>query len=263
MHRKKIIGEIQKHGLGISHTVSVSAFFDAGDIHAFRTHVKKLRAFLHWVGKGKKDLPPSFKEVYRVSGQLRDIQVLLKAMEEKVEVDPGFTDWLQESEARLQRLWDDRYDSRIIKNLRRRLQHPELKKPTPRRLRSFYDKGVGKIEAIVFLPSPADDDLHNIRKELKDMYYVYIWGKKNNCTHANDETPELLNRLGEQCGQFNDRRRALELLNAYLQLEQEEDAKRTATALKQHWEQDKQARRVGLLEDLRKFILSPNPPYTP
>jgi len=95
------------------------------------------------------------------------------------------------------------------------------------------------------------------------MYYVYIWGKKHDCAAADDETPQLLNQLGEQCGQFNDRRISLELLNAWLRDQEEHETKQTALALQQNWEQDRQARRVRLLEDLRKFILSPNPPYTP
>ena len=234
--------------------MSISTFFDADDVHSFRTHVKKLRAFLHWLGKDKKELPASFKEIYRISGELRDIQVLLKNMEEKEENYPAFATWLRDNAARLQQLWDDTYDPAVIRRLQRSIQHPELDKPTARRLRSFFNERVEKIESIVYLPAPADDDLHDIRKELKDLYFVYAWGQKNDCVDEEDPIPELLKQLGEQCGQFNDRRIALTLLAAYIQQEQDTGARQAAEAMQQQWEEERLTHKRELLQDLRGFV---------
>lgn len=254
MRRKKVYSNIRKHGRGIRQSVSVSVFFDEDDVHAFRTHVKKLRAFFHWLGSGKKPLSPSFKEIYHISGELRDIQVLLKNMEEKKEAPPAFIAWLRNNAGRLQQLWDDSYDPAVIRRLQQSLQNPTLKKPTARRLRSFFNKRVGKIESIVYLPAPADDDLHDIRKELKDMYFVYAWGKKNDCADENDTTPDQLKELGEECGQFNDRRIALTLLVAYIQQEQQPEARQAAEKLQQQWEEERLAHKSRLLESLRDFV---------
>jgi CHAD domain-containing protein len=254
MHRKKVYHSIRKHGTGIRRSVSISTFFDADDVHSFRTHVKKLRAFLHWLDKDKKDLPPSFKEIYRISGELRDIQVLLKTMEEKEENHPAFTAWLRDNAGRLQQLWDDTYDPAVIRRLLRSLQHQELNKPTTRRLRSFFNERVEKIESIVYLPAPADDDLHDIRKELKDLYFIFAWGQKNDVVDEDDPTPETLKQLGEQCGRFNDRRIALTLLGAYIQQEQETEARQAAEALQQRWEEDRLSHKRELLQHLREFV---------
>lgn len=234
--------------------MSVSVFFDEEEVHLFRTHVKKLRAFFHWLGNDKKPLTSSFKEIYHISGQLRDIQVLLKNMEEKKEGVPAFTAWLWDNAGRLQQLWDDSYDPAVIRRLQESIQKPEIKKPTARRLRSFFNKRVGKIESIVYLPAPADDDLHDIRKELKDMYFVYAWGKKNDCADEDDTTPDTLKELGEECGEFNDKRIALTLLTAYIQQEQQPEPRQVAEQLRQQWEEQRLAHKTRLLEKLRSFI---------
>jgi len=254
MHRKKVYRNIRKDGRGIRQTVSVSTFFDEDDIHSFRTHVKKLRAFFRWLGNEKKALSPSFKEIYHISGELRDIQVLLKNMEEKKEELPAFTAWLHENAGRLQQLWDDTYDPAVIRHLQASLEHPELKKPTPRRLRSFFHRRVGNIESIVFLPAPDDDHLHDIRKELKNLYFVYTWGKENDFAEKEDTTPQLLKELGEECGQFNDRRTALALLGAYIQQEQQPEARQAAEKLQQKWEEERLAHKRDLLQRLRDFV---------
>jgi CHAD domain-containing protein len=253
MHRKKVYRSIRKHGRGIRQSVSVSVFFDEDDVHTFRTHVKKLRAFFHWLGDDKKPLTPSFKEIYHISGELRDIQVLLKSMEEKKEDIPAFTTWLRDNAGRCRQLWDDNYDPAVIRHLQESIQKPALKKPTARRLRSFFNKRVGKIESIVYLPAPADDDLHDIRKELKDMYFVYDWGKKNDCADEDDKTPETLKELGEECGQFNDKRIALTLLAAYIQQEHQPETRQAAEQLRQRWEEERLTHKTRLLEKLRDF----------
>jgi len=254
MHRKKVYRSIRKHARGIRQNVSVSIFFEEEEIHSFRTHVKKLRALFHWLGDAKKPLSPSFKEIYHISGELRDIQVVLKNMEERKEDHPFFTAWLRDNAGRLQQLWDDTYDPAVIRRLQTSLERPELKKPTARRLRSFFHKRVGKIESIVYLPAPADDDLHDIRKELKDMYFVYTWGKKNDCAKKDDPTPDQLKDLGEECGLFNDRRTALGLLAAYIQQEQQPGARQAAEQLQQKWEQERLEHRRELLQRLRSFV---------
>jgi len=252
--RKKIYKSLHKHGTGIRRTVSTSAFFNADDVHSFRTHVKKVRAFLHWLGRDKKSLPASFKEIYRISGELRDIQVLLKSLEGSGESPPAFTAWLHDNAGRLQLLWDDTFHPRIIRRLERQLQRPDLKRPTTNRLHSFFNEGVEKIEAVVYLPAPDDEELHEMRKKLKEMYYVYDWGKDHDYTQSDDATPELLKKLGEDCGQFNDRRIALVLLNAYIQQEKNDAAHQTAVELKRRWEEDRLNKKAQLLQTLTEFV---------
>jgi CHAD domain-containing protein len=267
--RKKIYLSIHQHGAGIRRTVSTSAFFCADDVHAFRTHVKKLRAFLHWLGKDKKELPSSFKEIYHISGQLRDIQVILKSLDETnngsadrsgnlgaagISGVTGFVAWLKENAGRLQQLWDDSFHPGIIRKLERRLQRSGLKKPTAGRMRSFFNNGVEKIEAVVYLPAPDDEELHEMRKKLKEMYYVCDWGKDQDYARPEDTTVELLKKLGEESGQFNDKRVALLLLDAYIQQEKDEANRQAAVALRHCWEEDRLSSKAQLLQSLRDFV---------
>ena len=107
---------------------------------------------------------------------------------------------------------------------------------------------------MVYLPAPDDEELHEMRKKLKEMYYVYDWGKDHDYTQSDDATPELLKKLGEDCGQFNDRRIALVLLNAYIQQEKNDAAHQTAVELKQRWEEDRLNKKAQLLQTLRDFV---------
>jgi len=252
--RKKIYKSLHKHGTGIRSTVSTSAFFNADDVHSFRTHVKKVRAFLHWLGRDKKQLPHAFIEIYRISGELRDIQVLLRSIEDGKDAPHAFTAWLHDNAGRLQQLWDDHYHPRIIRRLERRLQRPDLKKPTANRMQSFFNSGVEKIESVVYLPAPDDEELHEMRKRLKEMYYIYDWGKEHDYTQSDDVTPELLKKLGEDCGHFNDIRIALVLLDAYIQQEKDDAAHQSAVELKQRWEEDRLNKKAQLLQTLRDFV---------
>ena len=93
-----------------------------------------------------------------------------------------------------------------------------------------------------------------MRKKLKEMYYIYDWGKDHDYTQSDDAMPELLKNLGEDCGQFNDRRIALVLLNAYIQQEKEDGAHQKALELKQRWEEDRLNKKAQLLQTLRDFV---------
>jgi CHAD domain-containing protein len=252
--RKKIYKYLQKQGSGVRQTVSTSTFFDADDVHSFRTHVKKLRAFLRWLGRDKKKLPASFQEIYHISGELRDIQVLMNSLEQSKEAPSAFVAWLKDNAGRLRQLWDDTYHPRIIRRLEQQLQHPPMKKPTAGRLKSFFNNGVEEIEAVVYLPAPDDEELHDMRKRLKEMYYVYDWGKGHDYAPQNDPTPELLQKLGDDCGDFNDRRVALLLLHAYIQQEKDDAAHRAALELKHRWEEERLAHKAKLLHTLRDFV---------
>jgi CHAD domain-containing protein len=252
--RKKIYKSLHKHGAGVRRTVFTSTFFEPGDIHTFRTHVKKLRAFLRWLGRDHKKLPGPFREIYHISGELRDIQVLLQSLEESKQAPFGFIAWLKDNAGRLRQLWDFHYHPRIIRRLEHRLQRPPLKKPTSGRFQSFFNDGVDQIESVVYLPAPDDEELHDMRKKLKEMYYIYDWGKEHDYTRQDDTTPDLLKKLGEDCGEFNDKRIALLLLDAYMQQEKDEAASQTAAELKQRWEEERLARKAQLLQTLREFV---------
>jgi hypothetical protein len=66
--------------------------------------------------------------------------------------------------------------------------------------------------------------------------------------------PETLKELGEQCGEFNDRRIALVLMAAYLQQEREPDARKAAGVLQEQWEEERSSCKKDLLKDLREFV---------
>ena len=183
MYRKKLYRDIRKEGLKAGEKSSGAAAAEATAVHDFRTHIKKLRAWLRWLSRRKKLIPRGVKELYRVSGELRDVQVLLETMDKErgdapalpaLPALPAFRSWLQDSVIRLRQLRADTDATTAIRHFQsglkmRMLKKRSLKKPGAHRLSAFYDKGVQRIEAIVYLPAPTDENLHEIRKILKDL----------------------------------------------------------------------------------------------
>src|SRR5882762_11803559 len=109
--------------------------FDIDCVHDFRTTVKKLRALLRWLSSVKKPLTKSFTEIYHLSGELRNAQVLLKDTEAEKEALEGFRNWLNVSITRLEEQWYKKYDRRIIKRLCKKIEKSGYKKANQETIR--------------------------------------------------------------------------------------------------------------------------------
>jgi CHAD domain-containing protein len=250
MSGEKAHTSIRKYGKRLSVLgTQITLHFDINSIHEFRTTVKKLRALLRWLSPVKKPLTKSFTKMYQVSGELRNAQVLLKDMEEEKEELTGFRSWLTASITRLEGQWYKTCHPSVIRRLRKKIERPGYKKGNPEQLKRFCRKRVNRIEGILYLSSPPDEELHKARKMLKDMQYVYEW--------SGNEDPglETIKRIGKQAGSFNDRRIALLLLTTYMEEERPEGAcHQAAMEIKGKWEESREQQKKELIETLTGFV---------
>ena len=94
--------------------------------------------------------------------------------------------------------------------------------------------------------------MHNARKMLKDMQYVYEWSEKKGVTHDRP-TLEILKRIGHQAGNFNDKRIAVQQLTVYLEKEAPEDGQALAV-IKNQWEESREKQKQELIATLDGFV---------
>lgn len=255
MSGKKAYGSVHKYGrkLAVS-AAQITLHYDMDNIHSFRTTVKKMRALLRWLSPVKKTLPSSFKKIYHISGELRNAQVLLQHTATAKEELTGFRNWLTANITRLEEQWYKAWDKAIIRHLHKRIGAIKNKKGNRQRLRRFCKKRVDRINSILYLPSPPDESLHDARKMLKDMQYLYEWSEKKGID--NDKPAlDVLKRIGHQAGDFNDQRIALVELKAYLEKETPEGPVRQAVmATKDEWEAAYEKQKQELIATLQGFV---------
>ncbi|HEX9509214.1 MAG TPA: CHAD domain-containing protein [Puia sp.] len=257
----KIHNTIRKQGENLSGLAAqITLRFDADSVHDFRTTTKKLRALSKWLSPVKKPLTKSFTGLYHITGELRNAQVLLTDLETARE-DPserkdlaGFRSWLTAFITRQKEEWYKAYDRPVIRRLRKKIKRSGYKKGNEEGLKRFCRKRVNHISGILYIPSPSDEELHNARKMLQDMQYVYEFsGKKGLVDDA--PTLETLKRIGKQAGAFNDKRMAVLLLTRYLEEERPEDScYQAAMEIKGKWDKSRERQKKELIDTLTGFI---------
>ena len=173
--------------------------FPVEKVHRLRTTYKKLRALIVFV-QSFMTAPPvmerRLKVYYRTLGQLRNIQLLsVRICSEHTiaycDIQQQF--WVLEEKCKSQ------IKDMHIKHILRRWMHKDIHKfpiNTPEiNARLYFNETLIKIQAIAFRQFIEDEDLHSIRKLLKDAYYLSVmfgFWQKGTAT----EWAELMNDLG-------------------------------------------------------------------
>ena len=196
--------------------------FDQEDIHDLRVGYKKIRAFLRLLQLEKNsshlNLPHKLKGVYQIVGKVREMQLFmgeLQAIAVVAALPLSITRWHQQlfiykeqSVAAIEAMHFKKLINDITKELPRQLHEETIKK--------FMHQKVAAIH-IVLLAADNENDLHTIRKQLKDIIYVirifeHDWGIPFPFSAWKSE--KELSDLASSLGDFNDRCLTLSLLQS-------------------------------------------------
>ena len=211
------------------HIKKVSEDFDVEAIHQFRVEYKKLRAFLRMISQqhetaGEIKISKKLKKGYNISGSIRDLQLqqqrILEATKQELKKPQAYLTLLQKEIDKLKPELSEIF-----------LEKPatESKKKTDafipdefplNSFRNFVQKKWAVVYAIIVSGHFSDDNIHAIRKSLKDLFYnlkIYegvehellslsIWKGK-------DE--QYFNKLLDELGSFQDKCTAIALLKSY------------------------------------------------
>ena len=245
---KKLFNKIEKH-------------FAADDIHTFRVEFKKLRAFLRLLGMEiadaeNLDMPRNLKEIYTVTGKIRELQLQVLRIGEIINAKeklPKYRTILKKEIKKFKRelkFWLRHEDlSEMEEKISVHLP-VSLKTATIKNFISFKFSNIVALFTGKFI---ADESLHRIRKNIKDILYVYkifeeyriinmeeLFGDKTQYDDA------IL--VAEELGKFNDLCIALTLLRPEWLSSVKEEEKKHLEKISLHWNEEKEMLKQQLVE---------------
>jgi CHAD domain-containing protein len=244
---KEIVEERFKTIKKLSHKILKE--FNADDIHDFRVEIKKLRAFLRLLDTEKEIdgplIPTLLKTFYGYVGIIRNIQLyrhnLYKYITDyKIEkpeeyfkiLDAEQSYWRKNAEALMADNNFDGAEKKLIKELPAKLEKSAVKKFAKNKLYELK---------LQLNNLSGDAAIHNIRKILKDILYVYDYIKDHTELPAAISKEEDLKLFTQQLGNFRDKCIQLEFLTPeYLDKIKNEDEKNILVKIKDQYLREKQ-----------------------
>jgi len=245
-----------------NHCEKIPGHFAADDIHDLRVDYKKLRAFIRMLQLDRDvskhlDLPGDLKEIYQAAAPIRDLQLFIPLIKEKL---PGLVQYVNEREKELFVSKEELVGA--IESVALKKAEHNISRHLPRELhdetiRKFVHKQISGIQ-IILLAIEDDEHLHSIRKHLKDLIYnirVFEeeWGIKFPSPAWKSE--KTLNETATALGDYNDECIALYYLSDRFLHHLPENEKEMLARLKQRWTREKEIHKQELIERLRKLKL--------
>jgi CHAD domain-containing protein len=251
MKRKKIRGVI-KSSFKKMESLSKKRFSDYAieNIHSFRIEVKKLRAFLHVIhqvqNKHAPHLPKQIKKIYQLLGQIRTHQLQRLSIRKIVKktnagVPKTYVGILQDETttqiARANKLLGKKNIFRskdLISKLPAKIPKASLN--------NYLSSQKNKLFVLISTKNISDEQLHQIRKILKELLYIspYIINK--------EKSPENLilskaniKEITEKLGNFHDICMAINLLSPeYIDKISSGQERNSALAIREQLQKQKQ-----------------------
>jgi CHAD domain-containing protein len=250
--------------------------FDADAIHTFRVEIKKMDALLSLLKngrsrKGKLTIPKTLQKFYKLSGDVRSMQLQQKAIKKSIgEADaPEPGTYLDAVAAEL---------TRKKKSARKLIRNEKLFKRTKkkmlghlpdrikkREIRQFVQKEADELAGLITNESLKDETIHEVRKTLKKLLYDHHYIKGNTGTAIPSAVLESneFKDISSQIGDFHDAVVALFLLRRGIEQQAlPEDERILLMNIGNEWEAEKELmkqRIVGELERIREVLHASEP----
>jgi CHAD domain-containing protein len=269
MKRAYLTAVIKKHGKRIKeYGEQLPGSFETETIHELRVEYKKLRAFMRLLQMDADArhlaMPAEVKTVYHAAGSVRDLQLFLPQALLRSENGPVplsvYIQYLQQrlfkAKETLVKTIEDLKGGKVIEHITHYL--PSSLEDIA--IRKFIHHKVAAVQ-LILLALEKDDELHTIRKQLKDIIYnIRIfdsdWGISFPVTAWRSE--KKLNDTASMLGDFNDRCIELSFLSENI-LDPLPESERTAL---RQWRstllQEKEVAKQQMVEQLSQLHLISN-----
>jgi len=180
---------------------------DRNTIHTFRVAVKKMRAHLRLLAKEKKKkLPRKIKALYQAAGDFRNIELHTDAINSIFAASQQPTAYLvfleTERKKRLKK-FQTALDNVKLSKIKNVLPRKATDKNVVDGLPGFTRIKQQEVRTTVHKKIMNDNDLHQVRKDLKDIMYTTDDDKKNSQKTKNRK------QLADKLGEFMDRSTSL------------------------------------------------------
>lgn len=251
------------------HCKEVAENFDAEAIHQLRVEYKKLRAFLRMLSHdngraGEIKFSKNLKHGYNVSGAIRDLQLqeqrILEATKTETKKPLAYPHLLQREIDKLKPELIEIFSEDLVAESKKKTDAHLPDEFPVTRFKNFVKQKWAAVYAILASGHFSDDNIHFIRKCLKDLFYnlkiyegleheilsVSTWKGK-----GEPYFDTLLNELGN----FQDQCNAVALLKSYWLISLNTYNRELLERIKTQWIKDKISMKQALLKKLKTDIL--------
>ncbi|NML19392.1 CHAD domain-containing protein [Pseudoflavitalea sp. G-6-1-2] len=264
--KKQLAKVVNNYGRTIQHLCrEIPGEFKADMIHDLRVAYKKLRAFIRLlqVADRKLQLPDDLKLIYRSCGTVRDLQLVLEKLEPQEDSFPKFIKSLHHDLFLAKELLvlniEDVSVSSSIKELREKLPS-KIDEDT---VRQFVQQKIASIK-ILLLALEHEEELHGIRKALKDLIYVKKILKEElpiNYPFNEWKSDQKLLDLTTLLGDLNDKYIALSYFDEDSIQHMPDEEQLQLKQLQQHWTEEKdqlQLKAMTQVKTLQRYLKQTN-----
>lgn len=224
----------------------VSLHFGEEDIHQLRVNYKKARALMRLCNgkKVKKLLPSTLKDLYAAAGKIRDLQLHTKTVKRYFkDLHSMPTHYLGAVNAELKEAKDEYKQCYKKVSFQRITKSATANMPSDirhRDIKQWGQKQWKQIDNIIQSP-PDEEQLHEIRKHLKDLHYTQLLSKEK-------DHDELIDDLGD----FIDMK-VLIMLNDHFINSASADEKKIFAAASFQWAMEKKTMMEKIGKHLEKL----------
>lgn len=223
MNRKKIKKAIEYHFKKMqSIAKKISADYAVEDIHSFRIEVKKIKAFFHLIQKVQNldtaHFPKQIKNFYKLLGTIRILQLQQLKISEAIKKTKSV---VPEAYLHILRTETDKQIEKANKLLLNKNLFKEKKltgklpaKISKAALNNYLSFQKNKLLRLISEENISDKQIHQIRKILKDIFYVhpYVMNKKKSAADPFFDRKNI-KEITDILGNFHDACVALSLLS--------------------------------------------------
>ena len=248
---------------------TVTENFDVEAIHQFRVAYKKLRAFLRMISQqqetaGEIKISKKLKKGYDISGSVRDLQLqqqrILEATKQELKKPQAYISLLQKEIKKLKPELSEIFLEKPVTASKKKTDASIPDEFKLNSFRNFVQKKWEAIYAIIASRHFSDDNIHAIRKSLKDLFYnlkIYegvehellslsIWKGKDG---------QYFIKLLDELGSFQDKYTAIALLKSYWLNSLNKYNRELLEQIKKGWVKDKAHMKKLLVKELKADVV--------
>lgn len=254
-HYKKLGKQIDKLSDGI----------DAEALHQFRVDYKKFRAFLRMISSGNMATDEiktnkELKDLYVVCGTIRDFllqqQRIKKEVNRELKNTASYIKLLQKKIAELSPEIEEIISQKPLSKLKRKTDSKLPETFLPVHFRKFVKQKWNSIYLIILSGDFSDDNVHLVRKQLKDLLYcleIYegLEYQFLSVTVFKGKDKSYFENLLDDLGIFQDRCTSVALLKSYWFTSFPAQHREQLESIKKKWIKEKTLLKKRIIKNLK------------
>ncbi len=266
MNRGQLINITSKHYRKLKKNLNqVVPGLDPETIHQFRVEYKKLRAFLRMIpgqpgANNEIMVSKELKKAYNISGSIRDLQLQQLRIKEAVKKEPkkpqSYLNLLQKEIEKLKPELSEIISGKPVNDSKKKTDHSIDTDFQFSVFLQYVQKKWAAIRAIILSGNFSDDNIHTIRKILKDLFYnlkTYEDGRKEILAMSiwKGKNEVWFNALLDELGNFQDKYTSVALLKSYWIISLNNSNQALLNKLKKTWIREKTSMKQILVKKIK------------